>query len=127
LTFPVSGKLFLLSVRQLWAEHNQSYAIFSGDGARRLILNNGRTQVQTKAVTERASAPNIQFCCGFNFIQSLGCWFITKPSFSGVVWPVLSRHQSTPKPRASATISCFLRPPGVCGSMIRKRHFLHSR
>ena len=49
------------------------------------------------------------------------------PSFWGVVWPVLRRHQSTPKLRASATMSCFFRLPTVRGSMIYARHFLQPR
>ena len=54
-------------------------------------------------------------------------YFMTNPSLSGVVCPVRIRHQSTPKPRAKATMSCFLRPPGVRGSMICARHFLQPR
>jgi hypothetical protein len=39
-----------------------------------------------------------------------------------VVWPVHSRHQSTPKPRANATINCFLRPTLVLGSRMSGPH-----
>ena len=66
---------------------------------------------------------------GLKVIHRLGLlhWPMCNPSASGVVWPVQRRHQSTPKPRASATMACFLLPGVACGSSRRGRHFLTSR
>lgn len=50
-----------------------------------------------------------------------------KPRFSAVVWPVQRRHQSTPKPRANATMSGLRRPAPILGLRIGSRHFWHRR
>jgi hypothetical protein len=113
-------------------QHHQTCAIVSADGAKPAPSNSRRNARSSKACGERGSARKFRSSSressgrlllgGGAADEVLGA-FMTRPSFSGVVWPVCRRHQSTPKPQASAVTGCFFLPPGVLGLMICARHF----
>jgi hypothetical protein len=116
------AKLNLLSVRDGFSASTSKFIrSFRRRERSRFLLKNGPWLMDPRALSNAAP---LQIVLGQYFIGTVS-WtglnqlgFISSPSFSGVVCPVCNRHQSTPKPRAKATSSCFLRPGDVLGLMI---------
>ena len=98
-----------------------------------------RTRIQSvpydvRGQEEERGAPNL--ICGFSKLThaqhraraapkrfDFSSWFYWRPSFSGVLRPVWSRHKSMASRRPTATIAFFLAAPVALGLASTGRHF----